>query len=131
MCEHEGCKNKDVYCVEWWGLNQFGKDPEIVHEVYSCANPKHLIALSGPEEYDGSLPDNIYNVNTDKGKPRLLAIVTNALEGKLDHQTKRAIDHLTSIVNSPKGQPTLFPVIDNYLMQTAKALGFEVECLSS
>ena len=83
VCQYEGCNNKDFYCIEWWGLNQHGKDPEIVNETYSCTNSEHLLAMCHPNQYDGTFPDEINIDETGEARPELLRIVKRLLGRKV------------------------------------------------
>ncbi|GAF85972.1 unnamed protein product, partial [marine sediment metagenome] len=60
VCNYEGCWSRAKYCIEWWGLNQHGKNPVVADERDVCANPKHIISLANHDEY-GGYPDEIHS----------------------------------------------------------------------
>ncbi len=101
----QGCPNKAKYCIEWWSLNQYGKNPYVVDERYSCAKPDHLIALSEHKEY-GGYPDEINTVEGERVKPELLSLVKKAMDKELDIDT---IDDIVYVADAPKEQLKLFP----------------------
>lgn len=103
-CNYEGCGEKAGYCIEWWGLNQHGKNPVVADERYSCSNPEHLIRLSQHNAY-GGYPDEIYSVGTFEIKQDLLSLVKKAIDGDLESET---IDNLVLIADPPKEQLSLF-----------------------
>ena len=93
-CNSEGCLSEPAYCIEWFGLNQHGKNPIVVMERYSCDNSRHLIASSQNNVF-GGYPDEIQNTTHYEAKPKLLTAVKMAMDGKLD---PLSIDHL--VVNA-------------------------------
>lgn len=103
-CQYEGCQRKSAYGLEWWGLNQHGKDPRIVAERYSCHLSEHLVGLAHHDDF-GGYPDEINVADTGEVKSRLLDLVRRALDGEVDRET---IDHLVSVADPPPGQLSLF-----------------------
>ena len=104
VCAYEGCTNKRQYCIEWQGLNQYGKRPVVVQERFSCFNPERLIALSHHEHY-GGYPDEINDRHTFELKKDLLTFVKKSMDGDLNKET---LDNLTNIFDPPKEQESLF-----------------------
>ncbi len=85
-CGYKECNNQPDYCVEWWGLNQHGKDPMVVLERYSCRDPHHLIRVSHNDIF-GGYPDEIQDASTYHALPKLLSAVRSAMDRKLDHSS--------------------------------------------
>ena len=76
-CEVNGCKSKPVYVLEWYGYNQFGKDPEVVQEIYVCKNFQHMIRLGEDDGPDGineyeRIPEGIVFADTLEDAPGVL-----------------------------------------------------------
>jgi hypothetical protein len=105
ICDFDGCTTKARYCIEWWGLDQYGENPVVADERSSCGDPEHLIALSQHNEY-GGYPDEIHNANTGDVKHRLLELVNAAIDDTLDKET---IERLVEFGDSPRQQLLLFP----------------------
>ncbi|MEK6950979.1 MAG: hypothetical protein AABX13_04625 [Nanoarchaeota archaeon] len=99
-CGYEHCDRSAVYCLEWWGVNQYGKNPIIVSERYSCLDPEHLIDLAHHNEY-GGYPDEINSVETGEAKSRLLELVKKGMDRELDLDT---LDNLVLIADPPPEQ---------------------------
>ena len=76
-CEIDNCTNYSRYCIEWWGENQFKKNPITVDERYVCES--HLVAGSFHEDY-GGVPDLIIDLESDKERPELLEEVIKRLK---------------------------------------------------
>lgn len=86
-CQAGECREKSVYFIEWWGLNQNRKDPEVVDEAYSCQRTSHIIKLSKHDEYGG--PDAIYAINSPtKSLTGLLQEVQKELTGEKSNFSK-------------------------------------------
>ena len=101
-CSYDGCEKKARYCIEWWGLNQHGKNPIVVDESYSCTNPHHLIELSHNPNL-GGYPDEI-NIEPglyEEPLPKLLALVQQAMDEELKLDT---IENIVMISDPPKEQ---------------------------
>jgi hypothetical protein len=100
ICDYEGCWDRAKYCIEWWGLNQYGENPIVADECYACSNPSHLIELSQHKAY-GGYPDEIHSVENYEVKPKLLSLVKKAIDGEL---APESIDNLVLIADPPKEQ---------------------------
>ena len=74
-CEINGCGKKAVYCFEWYGVNQFGEDPEIVGERNVCSDRNHL--LRGSEHDDYGFAESIIDIETYEELPSLLEDILN------------------------------------------------------
>ena len=79
-CYVDECQNKARYIIEWYGLNQYGKDPEVVDEIAACEQFLHLVSLSYHDEF-GGVPDGIVDFDDrDKENPSLLEKVIGAMK---------------------------------------------------
>jgi hypothetical protein len=82
ICEYMDCKSNAIYNIEWWGLNQHGKNPEIIVQRYSCSIPRHLLNLSRSDEF-GGYPNRIEDLDGNN-KVYLLRSVKKALDNRLN-----------------------------------------------
>jgi len=56
------CGGKAVYVIEWYGVNQFGENPEVIEERSVCGDFNHIVEASRHEFY--GLPDGIVDYKT-------------------------------------------------------------------
>jgi len=107
ICNYEGCNKRARYCIEWWGLNQHGKNPHLADECYSCTDPHHLIKLSHNSNL-GGYPDEIYTDTPpgvrSKVLPKLLELVKKAMDGELKPDS---IENIVEHSDPPKEQLAL------------------------
>jgi hypothetical protein len=82
-CEYKGCNNNAEYSIEWWGLDQDGKNPTIVDELHTCNNPEHVVNLSKHQEF-GGYPDEIQSIGNYEPKTAILYQVKDVIDGKLE-----------------------------------------------
>jgi len=76
-CEIEGCENSAKYCIEWYGVNQYGENPYVVDERNVCE--PHLVEGSVHEDF-GGVPDGIVDLESYKERPELLEEVIKRLK---------------------------------------------------
>ncbi len=74
------CGKPAKYIIEWYGVNQFGKNPEVADEKSVCSNFNHIVQASRHEDY-GGVPDGIVDYKTlNIEHPSLLEKVIEAMD---------------------------------------------------
>jgi len=96
------CAEAPLYCLEWWGVNQYGKNPLVVFECYSCAS--HLLSSALHLDY-GGYPDEIQDSETLQPQPYLLAVVSRALD---EEWSPQRLEEMLHLVDPRDGQLFLF-----------------------
>jgi hypothetical protein len=98
-CDFEDCNSLADYNIEWWGLNQRGKSPVMVHERYSCL--RHLLPLSRNLDL-GGVPDMIYSFPGYKENLQTLELISQVLCDEV------SLSVLEREILEREGQLTLF-----------------------
>jgi len=84
QCCVEGCINQAQYVIEWYGLNQFGKNPVVADERPVCGDFTHMVHASFHDQF-GGVPDGVVDAETlDKEHPELVARIIAEME-KIRH----------------------------------------------
>lgn len=105
QCAYPDCPAASAYCLEWWGVNQHGKNPLVVYERYSCEDSAHLIACADHEDF-GGYPDEVYRCDdSEEVLPQLLFFIRGALDKTLSAST---LENLVLIADPDKRQIDLF-----------------------
>ena len=79
-CYIEECESPLKYTIEWYGLNQHGKNPLVVDERNVCENIEHLVSASFHSRF-GGFPDGITDHSTHyKEHPDLLERVIKRMD---------------------------------------------------
>ncbi len=65
------CFERPKFCLEWWGVNQQGEDPEIKDENYACDDMRHIRHAAYHSAY-GGFPDEVSETETGKIRPDIL-----------------------------------------------------------
>jgi len=73
-CDYPGCDGNAKYCIEWWGVDQFGGDPLVERERHTCSYEDHIIHLARTG-FNGGVPDEINKDDTGKVEEGLLKII--------------------------------------------------------
>lgn len=79
-CYLDGCQKPPKYIIEWYGLDQHGKNPEVADERAVCEEFEHLVKLSYHDSF-GGVPDGIVDFdNWDKENPSLVKRVIESMK---------------------------------------------------
>ncbi|MDP3733622.1 MAG: hypothetical protein Q8R37_00165 [Nanoarchaeota archaeon] len=79
-CYIDNCSASTQYIIEWYGLNQHGKNPLVVDERAVCSDIEHLVKASYHHLF-GGIPDGIVDYETwEKEHPLLVQEVIFAME---------------------------------------------------
>ncbi|MBU0459905.1 MAG: hypothetical protein KJ597_07395 [Nanoarchaeota archaeon] len=79
-CYVDGCNKSPRYIIEWYGVNQYGQNPEVADERAVCDQFSHLVNLSYHNRF-GGVPDGIVDFdNWDKENPSLVKKVIDAMK---------------------------------------------------
>jgi len=94
----DDCGKKSLYVLEWWGVNQYGENPEVVLELGSCGNFEHMLNASTIGSNDLDVLDEIYNTKDYAQHPELSRLVNQAfrqknLDRELYQRGQRLIDN--------------------------------------
>lgn len=76
------CGERSKYILEWYGVNQHGKNPLVVHEVSSCPNFEHIVEIMNSNSNKFGTPlDGIVDSETlDVEHPILTDLVNEAYQ---------------------------------------------------
>lgn len=95
-CKLEGCLRPPVYVIEWYGLNQHGKNPIVADEALVCGNFAHIFALSHHPAYGGT-PDGVVDIETlDIEHPDIVDKILQAM--RVEDETPELLErHLQTV----------------------------------
>ena len=74
------CGDDYRFILEWYGVNQHGKNPELVDESHVCGEFRHIFEASHHDDY-GGIPDRIIDLEHTE-HPRILEFVEGAMAAK-------------------------------------------------
>jgi len=105
------CKRRSKFSVEWYGLNQYGENPEIIADVSSCRNFRHMVAVSSEIcNYLGN-PDAVVDYKEDFEYSSLITVLIKALNSKPGSELDDICEQGQDLINSTvpvEGQVMLF-----------------------
>lgn len=84
------CEKPSLFVIEWYGVDQYGKNPELVDDRGVCGSFEHLVHASRHEEY-GGVPDAIFLKYSNKKQSELLNAV---LEISYPKNAKQALEKM-------------------------------------
>ncbi len=99
------CDKPSKLVAEWYGVNQYGRSPELVAEQGSCLDFRHLIESSYIQYNFFNFPDKVVDAETELKYSSLTELLIKAL------LMKEKKEDLTQICE--QGQFLLNRMVDN------------------